>query len=485
MTLDVNGLIQATNNNLGNYGSVRIQGTGDVRYHCYNNGGIAEWLWGQRSNNLHNWTLSKAVAGNETMMFAVSTDGNVGIGNSNPTYTLDLTGNQRITSHLSFNDQTNSCMLCLWKGSTPSSTDTNYFGFGISNSMIRYQINTSGSHHVFFANTTELMRLKGTGELGIGASNPQCLLDIKQLSGSTYNGYIRIGQQNTSTNYPGIFFANDDSFSTGREYYKMAILAHGAGNAAIGNLAFCLNNVGNSSSASFSDCRMIVTSNGSVGIGTTSPGYTLEVNGNARTNITYSASSQGNSFSKLGTFINTNVNIGSGSYTYYGIDGSPLGDTSGQAGLHGWIGYYVTNINTGWMGMAAGNVSTSPQLKCNSDGTINSSVTITVSSDLRLKSNINIIENSLEKLIKLNGYTFNMKGLKDKVIGLIAQEVQEVFPELIYKDENDYLSIAYSSMAAIFTETTKELNNKIINLENENQLLKNELSKIKEHLEIK
>jgi Chaperone of endosialidase len=381
--LDVVGVIRANNNTQG---SIQVRGSGDCRYHCYNGGGVMEWVWGQKSLTSHNWILSTLNSGNEVDILVVSTGGTVGIKNISPTYDLDVTGNARITANL------------------------------LTNSIVPANNN---SYIMNYDNTT-----------------------------------IRIRNPTT-----GVFYLNNDINS------------------------FLSLNFNNSSNLStyFGSTAVINQVGTSVGIGV-NPSYTLEVAGVTRTSITYSASSQSNAFCKMGSFINTNVNIGSGAYTYYGIDGSPLGDTSGQAGLHGYIGYYVTNIGAGWLGIGAGNASLSPQIKCNSDGTINSSVTITVSSDIRLKKNINKIENALEKIITLNGYTFNIKSVKDKNIGLIAQEVQNVFPELIYKDENDYLSIAYSSMAAVFVEAIKKLNNKVTNLENENKQLKDDLIKIKEHL---
>lgn len=84
-------------------------------------------------------------------------------------------------------------------------------------------------------------------------------------------------------------------------------------------------------------------------------------------------------------------------------------------------------------------------------------------SDIRLKTDVVKIQNSLEILKKLNGYTFTMNGTKH--VGVIAQEVQKVLPEAIRKTENGYLSVAYGNMIGLLIETNKELLNRIEVLE--------------------
>lgn len=79
-------------------------------------------------------------------------------------------------------------------------------------------------------------------------------------------------------------------------------------------------------------------------------------------------------------------------------------------------------------------------------------------SDNRLKRNINKIENALDKISKLNGVTYTKIGNdKLKETGLIAQEVKEVIPEVVYEDENGYLNIAYGNLLGLVIEAIKEL----------------------------
>lgn len=83
-------------------------------------------------------------------------------------------------------------------------------------------------------------------------------------------------------------------------------------------------------------------------------------------------------------------------------------------------------------------------------------------SDLRVKEDLKIISNSLEKIKQLSGYTFkrrDLNGIKDT--GLIAQDVNKVLPEVINQDYNGYLNIDYSKMMGLIVEAIKELDNKI------------------------
>jgi len=93
------------------------------------------------------------------------------------------------------------------------------------------------------------------------------------------------------------------------------------------------------------------------------------------------------------------------------------------------------------------------------------------SSDARLKTNIKLISNALEKTISLDGMTFNWNILaegKDLIIrepGVIAQQIQEVLPEAVVLRDNGYLGVRYEKLVPLLIEAIKELNEKIDKLE--------------------
>ena len=90
---------------------------------------------------------------------------------------------------------------------------------------------------------------------------------------------------------------------------------------------------------------------------------------------------------------------------------------------------------------------------------------ITSASDKRLKENITPLEDCLSKIKKISGYSFTRNDLEDKnkkYLGLIAQEVEEVFPDLV-TETNNTKSINYQSFVAVLLECIKELNDKLEN----------------------
>lgn len=93
-------------------------------------------------------------------------------------------------------------------------------------------------------------------------------------------------------------------------------------------------------------------------------------------------------------------------------------------------------------------------------GNITASGNITAYSDQRLKSNIKTIDNALEKVSKLRGVSFDKDGQNQ--IGVIAQEVQKVLPEVV--EEGDYLSVAYGNIVGLLIEAIKEQQQQIEDL---------------------
>ena len=90
-------------------------------------------------------------------------------------------------------------------------------------------------------------------------------------------------------------------------------------------------------------------------------------------------------------------------------------------------------------------------------GTIRATGDVVAFSDVRVKENIKTIDNSLEKVSKLRGVEFNKIGDNKKSIGVIAQDVQKVIPELVRENENGMLSMRHQGIAPILIEAIKEL----------------------------
>lgn len=89
---------------------------------------------------------------------------------------------------------------------------------------------------------------------------------------------------------------------------------------------------------------------------------------------------------------------------------------------------------------------------------INCTGNISCNSDIKLKENIVPLEKSLDKVNKLKGVTFDWKSddRKKTNIGFIAQQVEEVIPELVNTDDSGIKSVSYTQMVAVLTEAMKE-----------------------------
>lgn len=98
--------------------------------------------------------------------------------------------------------------------------------------------------------------------------------------------------------------------------------------------------------------------------------------------------------------------------------------------------------------------------------------TLTQSSDRRLKTNIQQLNNALSRVEQLNGYTYNWKEELKKdaqtQIGLIAQEVEAIFPEVVNTDESGIKSVAYQNLVPVLIEALKEQQKQINELKSIN-----------------
>ena len=106
-------------------------------------------------------------------------------------------------------------------------------------------------------------------------------------------------------------------------------------------------------------------------------------------------------------------------------------------------------------------VSTNP-FYCYSD--------ITAYSDARVKENVEIIPNAVEKVQSIRGVTYTRNDMDDtdkRYVGVIAQEVLEVLPEAVSEDLNGHYSVAYGNMVGLLIEAIKELKAEIDELKSQ------------------
>ena len=175
------------------------------------------------------------------------------------------------------------------------------------------------------------------------------------------------------------------------------------------------NNVRVNGSLDVSDTFYVDSSSGNVGIGTSEPSYTLHVDGDI--------------------YASGGVGIGKDKDSEYELDVS---------------------------------------------GDIHCTGTLFADSDLKVKKNLVPLDNSLDKLSNLNGYYYNKVGEEEdslKHIGVIAQEVEAEYPELV--SQNTHIkSVNYDGINAILIECVKELRKENLAIKSELEELKNKFEKM-------
>ena len=112
-------------------------------------------------------------------------------------------------------------------------------------------------------------------------------------------------------------------------------------------------------------------------------------------------------------------------------------------------------------GTDSSNKSDAFKVMFNGDTTVGGDITI--SSDARLKSNIASLGATLSKLLLIDGKSYEKDGKQR--IGVLAQEIQEVFPELVTEDDNEMLAVNYQGLVPVLINALKEQDEKINRLE--------------------
>ena len=204
--------------------------------------------------------------------------------------------------------------------------------------------------------------------------------------------------------------------------------------------------------------RMRITSNGKVGIGSTDPatdGYDyaedLVIKAGASTN----SDGAGLSIQNVGR--------------RYGV--IAFGDSASVHSGEIWYDHTANSFNMRTAGTQRFSLDSSGNAIYTGNVTAYGSV-----SDERLKENIEVIENPIEKIKDLKGVTFTYKKDGQKSTGLIAQDLEKVLPEAVYTTETvtderegeeseEHLAIRYGNTVGLLVEAIKELEARVKELE--------------------
>jgi hypothetical protein len=106
-----------------------------------------------------------------------------------------------------------------------------------------------------------------------------------------------------------------------------------------------------------------------------------------------------------------------------------------------------------------------------STGTLSATI-FTSLSDLTQKKNIQKISNSTDLIKQINGVRFDWKDNDESSAGVIAQEVEEIMPEIVHTNDDGIKSVNYNGIIGLLVEAIKEQQEQINTLRKEIQNLK-------------
>ena len=312
-----------------------------------------------------------------------------------------------------------------------------------------------------------------SGNVGIGTSNPLCALDVSgnyiQSLGNLYtnsfspNGYLipsslTFDASNTNTMYLNTYLvmtggsvANWNNIEPRLQLfidatYQSYISFNPPNGDNYGELALGYNNTGSINSNTE---VMRISRNGYVGIGTTTPNYTLDVSGNV--NIRGSL------------YFNSNIN-----QYLMSVTGNTINYNASENHV-----FYISNNEIGRFtsnGLGIGNPNPSYPLDVSGNGNFTGQVSASSfnsTSDYRIKENV-IPLNDTFTVDKLVPVTYKNIKTDKQDIGLIAHELQEQYPYLVngVKDGINLQTVNYTGLIGILIKEIKDLKERVKSLEN-------------------
>ena len=531
--------------------------------------------------------------GTTDVRMMVSSSGNVGIGNTAPNERLELSVGNGVTGGLRINYAASATgegmdITYLNTGATTTSFDSRY---NSDSAVMQFRMKTA-------ATAVNAMTILGNGNIGFGTTSPTTKLNVLIGAGGA-NGTVGLKIGGTG-NYESLELGIEGDYNGQIRTYGNDLHLYSGHWRTVGSTATEDHAIrfftSKTSSTNWSTAKMILTADGNVGIGSNSPGWKLDVAGNARigdntSQRTYAAlqvsageasattyrdidlkgswaAGEGHaitanhgttSTSIVGQMVFEHNSPGSrikfgrlydsgdqSTYPFHMVSNGSAGrlgigtsvptaplDTLGvrvgrdfsianratvrldantadypadilfghtaAANQSSWDGVYWSissraaennNLFTIWRGgsnpggsgeailfaiQPGGNVgigSTAPAYKLDVTGTIRATGDVIAYSDARVKENIVTLENSLDLVQKLRGVRYNRIGESENKVGVIAQEVLEVLPEVVQQDQEGNYSVAYGNITAVLIEAIKQQQLQIDELKQEIKQLK-------------
>jgi hypothetical protein len=454
----------------------------------------------------------------------VINNGSVGIGSTSPGYTLDVNGTIRFGGFTGADSD--QWPNVVWYRDTGNNWDeglirgaSNRGQFGLAHFGIHFNENRSFAFHTSGWDTEMEIKGDGTiymkGPVGIKTAAPATTLNINNGGGGS-NGtpVIRIGGTNNYASLELGIFGDYDGMITsyGNDLRYYAGHWRTVGNTASEDHAHYWF-TSKAGSSNWSTAKMSLNWNGNLGVGTANATYKVEVIGDIKAGIAGNSSANTRAialvsagtattqaaigFQQMTTEGDTYIFADYEPYVEYNFFHENSGDrfmvnSGGSTNSLETNTFYNAsgNARTGYakwiMEQGSGNMlvggsvgigTTAPDYKLRVQGAIYATGDIIAYSDARAKENVVTLDHALNKVTNLRGVYYTRKDdeQKKRNVGVIAQEVLDVVPELVsYSEQSDEYAVKYQNITALLIEAIKEQQHTILSLQSRIETLENQ-----------
>ena len=392
---------------------------------------------------------------------------NVGIGTNSPGYKLDVAGQGKVTNGWLVDNGTTAGFF---------TTDSDNVNFGAS---------TSGKGLKLYSANAEAMRIDSSGNVGIGTASLGASAKLNVVSGSSaYTAQFSrldgddglfLHSEAAGTHYNWLI-TTQDNVDKGFEITPST----GVGNRTFSTPAFVIKaDTGNVGLGTNSPEGKVHIYNGDASVAPDGDADELVVENSSRSGISIlSGESNGHTGSLL--FGSASDAFAAGVvWSYYNKTLTLKSQNSnGIVKIASANNSLAMTIDTSQdikieqsLGIGVAASSTTGRLDCSND------VVAYSTSDKRLKENIKPLDNALDKVLKISGVEFDWKELTEEEkktihgneghdVGVIAQEIEEVLPEVVTERDTGYKAVKYEKIVPILIEAIKEQQKQIEELKN-------------------